>query len=365
MSIYHVARLTGLSKSTVSRVINGESGVSPETAKNVRRAMSRLGYTPSPNRPGPKPRRPLARDAAQGLSGVRHGCVAIVNVLRSTDLLDHPYFHRLLAVLRRELGALGLNLVLDELSPTELPLAVREQRVDGVLLTGRSPAPEIVQRLSGVPAVWMSAGHPGSLLIDHVMADNTSIGVLAAQYLLGTGRRRVAYMNCEPAGNSTAMREQAFVQVCRAANVPVDRYVDAALEPRPDDWVQEAVVDRLSRLIDAMLAKPSVPDAMFFPYDQHAAAAHRLLAARGIRTGPPGANADIVLVSVGNEEPYLQSMAARTATIDPNPDEMGRWAVERLLARLADPARPPVRVMVAPILVPPRPERRRAPAPAA
>src|SRR5262245_43986797 len=55
MSISDVAKLAGVSSSTVSRVINNHTRVAPETAQKVRKAMQSLGYTPSERRPGPKP----------------------------------------------------------------------------------------------------------------------------------------------------------------------------------------------------------------------------------------------------------------------------------------------------------------------
>src|SRR3954447_16933208 len=55
MSISKVAKLAGVSSSTVSRVINNHPRVAPETAQAVRKAMQALSYTPSERRPGPKP----------------------------------------------------------------------------------------------------------------------------------------------------------------------------------------------------------------------------------------------------------------------------------------------------------------------
>src|SRR6186997_1361332 len=66
MSISKVAKLAGVSSSTVSRVINNHPRVAPETADNVRKAMSKLGYAPSDRRPGPKP----ASRAATGVTTV-------------------------------------------------------------------------------------------------------------------------------------------------------------------------------------------------------------------------------------------------------------------------------------------------------
>ena len=55
MPISEVAKLAGVSSSTVSRVINNHPSVAPETVTSVRNAMQQLGYAPSERRPGPKP----------------------------------------------------------------------------------------------------------------------------------------------------------------------------------------------------------------------------------------------------------------------------------------------------------------------
>ena len=67
MSMNDVAKLVGVSHVTVSRVVNGQPGVSEATARKVRRAMKSLGYVPRPpnRRPGPRRRTPSRKRAAQ------------------------------------------------------------------------------------------------------------------------------------------------------------------------------------------------------------------------------------------------------------------------------------------------------------
>lgn len=353
MTIYDVARSAGVSKSTVSRVINGDPGVAEDTAKSVRKAMSRLGYAPSINRPGPKPdqskRRRLNLPA-----NIQHGSVAVVNIHRSAELLDHPFYHRLFAVVRKHLGAAGLSLILDEMLPGRLPLAVQERRVDGVLLTGRTPTRELLDQLRGVPAVWLSSGHPRAVACDHVMSDNIAIGTLAFEHLASRGCRRLAYVSCEVVANSAADREQAFITAAQRAGLHVDRFVDTNTEPRPDDWLAAAVHQRIAVHVDAMLRDGLRHDGVFLPYDHHAAPFHRLMNERGIAVGGPGrGGSQLLTVSVGNEEQFLSQMTRRGATIDPGTADMGTWAVDLLLDRIAEPTRPPVRILVAPQLIEP------------
>ncbi len=353
MSIYEVARVAGVSKSTVSRVINRGAGVASTTQTAVEDAMRRLGYWPSDRRPGPKPRRvaQMVRRGVEPPRELRSGCIALVNAGRSAELLGHPYYARLQRVLRTMLAGKGLNLVLDDMSPERAPLCVSEGRVDGVILTGQSPDERFLGRLGGVPTVWMGGGPGGRLLVDHVLADNFAIGTMAAEYLLAAGCRRLAFMNPDPAANSSASREWAFC--ARVGSAPVERFVYHAEQPQAEDWISQALKRRLGELIDRMLASPALPDGLFLPYDQHAPIVQLLLAQRGVRSGPPGKESGIVLISVGNEEPFLGSMARRSATIDPNPQEMAAWAMDQLLARIDQPSKDPVRVMVQPYLVAP------------
>jgi len=51
-----IAKEAGVSRATVSRVLNGHLSVTPETARHVKRAMEQAGYVPAVNRRGPRPK---------------------------------------------------------------------------------------------------------------------------------------------------------------------------------------------------------------------------------------------------------------------------------------------------------------------
>ncbi|MDX2146879.1 MAG: LacI family DNA-binding transcriptional regulator [Planctomycetota bacterium] len=350
MSIYDVAKAAGVSKSTVSRVINNGEGVSEATAVVVRRAMQEMGFVPSPNRPGrrPKPTGSEILSTSRALPKMEHGCIAVVSAGRAAEMLDHPYYVRLISATRQHLKALNLSLVLDELTNDRPPLCVREKRVDGVLVTAQSPTPRFVEQLGGCHAVWVSGGGDNRLLMDHVLADNWAIGTMAAEYLLQQGCRRVAFVNCEPWGNSYRSREIAFGEVMRRVNVSVSSFVDPSPAPRADDWLPSVVAARLTPLIDEFLALPERPQGVFFAYVQHAEAAQRIFAERGVKIGGPGS--DVIAITAGAEERYVSCLNSKFGVIDTNPHEMGRWAIERLLSRMANPDHPPVRMMVEPVL---------------
>src|SRR5437762_251429 len=101
MSISKVAKLAGVSSSTVSRVINNHPRVAPDTAQSVRKAMQTLGYTPSERRPGPKPAN-RARSASTDVAFL---------VLGTSRTRATPAFQDLLRGVSLGAGKHGLNLI--------------------------------------------------------------------------------------------------------------------------------------------------------------------------------------------------------------------------------------------------------------
>ena len=103
-----MANLAGVSKATVSRVINENPTVSERNLKRVRHAMEELDYRPRKNRPGPKPR-------LQFKPGMQTGNVGLIVVGRTLELIQHPLYSQLLASIGTALRLEGLHLVLDEM----------------------------------------------------------------------------------------------------------------------------------------------------------------------------------------------------------------------------------------------------------
>jgi DNA-binding LacI/PurR family transcriptional regulator len=144
-TLEQVAALAGVSRATVSRVVNGSPKVSPAVRAQVERAVAKLGYVP--NR------------AARSLVTRRADSVALVVSEPHTRFFSEPFFAGMVRGVSAALAETGVQLLL--LIAHDLPDRGRLERyvvgghVDGVLLAslhGDDPLPGTLER-AGVPAV--------------------------------------------------------------------------------------------------------------------------------------------------------------------------------------------------------------------
>jgi DNA-binding LacI/PurR family transcriptional regulator len=105
----------------------------------------------------------------------------------------------------------------------------------------------------------------------------------------------------------------------------------------------------LESLAEAIARSDRRPDGLFVSQDVEAIGLYPMLVQRGIRPG-----GDVQIISCNNEQSGLAMLSPRPATIDVGTDQIGRWALTRLVNRIARPAEPAIRMLIAPKLVPPQ-----------
>ncbi|WP_405015236.1 LacI family DNA-binding transcriptional regulator [Kitasatospora sp. NBC_01539] len=178
-----VAVRAGVSKSSVSRVINGETTVAPEIRDVVMRAVRELGYVPN--------------GAARNLVTRRTDTLAVVVSDPPQGVVsDDPLFSTVVRTVSRELESAGKRLLLmlaeSDRSRTEVERYIAGGHVDGVMLValhGADPLPAALAR-QGLPVV--SFNRTSAPDIPYVALDNAGGAALAVRHLLQRGRRRIA-----------------------------------------------------------------------------------------------------------------------------------------------------------------------------
>ncbi|THA57862.1 LacI family DNA-binding transcriptional regulator [Streptomyces sp. A1136] len=218
-----VARAAGVSRATVSRVVNGVRNVDPAIARAVRRAVTATGYVP--NR------------AARSLVTRRSGTVALVvsgagaaaaggrDDLAAGDFQD-PFFGRVVSGVVRALRPTGVHPVLMFAETAgdraEVLAYLTQGSADGALLVSTRPHDPLPGMLveARLPAVSF-ARPPAGERLDHVDLRHRDGGVLAARHLLGLGRGRLAVIGGPADVPASRERVAGFREGARGGRVAV------------------------------------------------------------------------------------------------------------------------------------------------
>lgn len=321
-----VARAAGVSRATVSRVVNGEAHVSAATRSVVERAVSSLGYRP--NR------------AARALATGRTDSVALIVPEPDELVLSDPFFAGTLRGLSAALADTDVQLVLMLVRPGEAARRavdyVRGGHVDGAVVASHRRRDVVDDPLlaSQLPLVFIGRPAAGVAGVPYVDVDNVEGGRLAAAHLLERGHRRIGTL-AGPADMSAGVdRLRGWRQALAAAGMADDAVEQGDFTPAGG----AAAVERL------LAAHPDV-DAVFVASDLMASGALGYLAARGIAV--PGQVAVVGYDDLG----VAESTAPALTTVASPVVAMARAAGRLLLGRMSGDVVPGEPVILTPSLV--------------
>jgi LacI family transcriptional regulator len=210
-----VAALAGVGIKTVSRVFNDVPSVAPELVDRVRSAADKLGYRP--NLHAASLRRAGGRTQTIGLLLEDVGNPFSSAVHRAVE--DHARDH--------EVMVLAASLDEDAQRERELTRRLIDRRVDGLIVmpAGSDHRYVLAEQEAGTAFVFID--RPATpLLADSVVSDNRGGARAGVDHLLGTGRRRVAYLGDDLSIPTAEERFRGFCEALDAAGlVPDERLV--------------------------------------------------------------------------------------------------------------------------------------------
>jgi LacI family transcriptional regulator len=310
-----VAVAAGVSLKTVSRVVNNEPGVRPETAALVSEAIERLGFR----------RNAIARTLRRGQRSHMLGLVI--------EDVSNPFYSKIfrgVEEIARNVGFLVITASSGgepEREP-ELVQLLCERRVDGLLIVPaagnhRYLLPEV---RAGTGLVFIDRP-PALIDADAVVLDNVGGARTAVRHLLELGHRRIAMIGDEKRIFTAAERLHGYRDALAAAGQPFDPSL-VRLGAHDADAAAAAVRDVLT------IADP--PTAIFTANNRITVGAIGVLRPEGPRAA---------LVGFDDFE-LAESLATPTTVVAYDAEELGRKAAELLLLRLAGDQRPPQRVVL-------------------
>jgi len=218
LTMKEIAKLAGVSKATVSRVLNAKPGVHPETREKVEQVIQAHSYTPNL--------------VAQGLSSKRTKNIGLVVAHTTFRLSSHLFFLEFLRGISGFVHEKGFRLILATANSEEdyedsCRNMAQNGVVDGIVLLGiRSNDRRLRYFLdAGIP--FITVGQPiGYPDVDYVDSDNEGGARTAVEYLLRLGYKNVLFVNGPDDHVASIAREQGYRAALSSHSLPSDeRYI--------------------------------------------------------------------------------------------------------------------------------------------
>ncbi|MDH3300454.1 MAG: LacI family transcriptional regulator [Acidimicrobiia bacterium] len=316
-----VAAEAGVSFKTVSRVVNGEGGVSPKLVTKVEAAVAQLGYRPDQR--ARLLRRSISAPTTIGFVLVDVANIFFSNLLRGIEEV---------AMSRQCLVLAGSTEGVVE-RERQLVETFVERRVAGLIVVSWGAAADTLRSevMRGTPVVFVDAEPEiPDLDIDVVRSDHRAGAIAATRHLLAHGHTDVAYFGDDPAIFSARLRLAGFRWAMADAGLSVGSEREVTGSHSHQEWTD---------IIDRYLASTLLPTAIFTAQNFVTLGAVRALHHRGLRD---------VIAHVGFDDIDLADAVTPGVSLVPqDPRDLGRRAALQLFRRLDGELGPAVRQIIA------------------
>lgn len=305
-----VARLAGVSTSTVSHVINNNRFVSEQVRDRVEQAIRELNYAPSA----------LARS-------LKIKQTRTIGMLLTAS--SNPFYSEVVRGVENCCYERGYSLILcntegDEERMNRSLETLMQKRVDGLLMMCTEthlPSADILNRYPSVPMVmmdWAPFEGRGDIIQDNALLG----GELATQYLIDRGYTRIACIAGPLDKTPARLRLDGFHQAMAASGlaVPPGYVVDG-------DFEFQGGFNAMNQL----LALDPPPQAVFTSNDAMAVGVYHALYQAGLRVPQ-----DMAVMGYDNIE-LARYLTPPLSTIHQPKDELGELAIDTLIHRMSDP----------------------------
>ncbi|QSO51024.1 LacI family DNA-binding transcriptional regulator [Alicyclobacillus curvatus] len=303
-TIKDVARMAGVSVSTVSRVINESGYSSPETRQKVLQCMQELGFSPN--------------DVARGLVSGRTASIGLL-----IPDVSNPFFADIARGAEDAAIAQGYSLILCnsdwKMERERMYLdTLRSKRVEGVVVAGsRSEEDTLKKAIGTLPFVMVD--RRAKKIGASVWIDNTQGAMAATEHLIDIGCKRIAHITGPELSPSSTARLEGFKRVVKQANVDY-RIIEG-------DFRYAGGYEAGRQLFIG----GSAPDGIFAANDLMAIAVIQVAQSLGIRVPE-----DVVVVGYDNIA-MAEYVSPKLTTVEQPGYQMGTSGFELLYEQLVHP----------------------------
>jgi LacI family transcriptional regulator len=324
LTLEDIARLSNVSRSTASRVINGDEKVREETRRRVLDVIQQNNFHPNM--------------AARHLAVGRTNVIGLVIPAGVGAIFNDPYFSQLIQGVSGACNAKEYSIMLWLAEPEYERRMIRQivsnGTVDGVVVSSTLMDDPIVLSLHNSNMPFILIGHHPTIDVNSVDIDNVQAAKQAALHLINCGRSRVATINGPQNQIAGHDRSDGFKLALQEKGLAFD----AALSV-DGDFTEASGYAAMQKLLLAG------PDAVFAANDIMAAGALRAIREAGLRVPQ-----DIALAGF-DDVPIAAQLTPPLTTIRQPIRSMGGLAVETLIEVIHQPETQPRRIVLQPELI--------------
>ncbi|MCS6909843.1 MAG: LacI family transcriptional regulator [Anaerolineales bacterium] len=320
MNLEEVARLSGVSRSTVSRVINNDPNVREDTRQRVLEVVRRVGYQPN--------------TAARGLAAGHTRILGLVIPMGVSALFADPYFPLLIQGISSACNMHDHSVMLWLADPDYERRTIRQIThnglIDGVIVASMLMDDPLVQALAEGDLPFVLVGrHPTDNRVSYVDVDNRAAAREAVAHLLRLGYRRIATITGPQNMIAGADRLDGYRAALKDRGLAFDP--DLILE---GDFTEAGGYAAMQRLL------PRRPEAVFVASDMMALGALRALREAACRVPE-----DVALVGF-DDMPFAARADPPLTTVRQPVQRAGAIAAEMLIDLIKHPGQGPRRVIL-------------------
>jgi len=310
-TIYEIAKIAGVSPTTVSKVINNYPDVSDKTRAKIKKILEEENFLPN--------------SQAQFLSTKKTWTLGIVYFEDLGVGLNHPFFSGVIEAFKRQSDKYGYSLLFgsknDRLKNDTFLEYFKYRCVDGIAIICTDPNDKETLELieSDFPIVVIDMFNKNT---STVTSDNVQGCSLALNYLYKLGHRKIAHIQGVAQADNwpSSIRKKTYIEVMKKLNLDI-----------PEGYIVDGVNFDVSGGYDAMkelLSLKDRPTAVFASGDKLAIGAIDAIKDAGLRVPE-----DISVIGFDNIE-IAKYVTPKLTTIRQNCQEIGKAAVDILIEQI-------------------------------
>ncbi len=319
-TLEEIARLSGVSRSTVSRVINDHPNVRPEVRARVQRIVQQVGYHP--------------HAAARSLVTKRTQVIGLLIPQAVTRIFTDPFFPHLIRGIASTCNARGCHLMLSLFTSSTdqdslYRQVLRSGYLDGVVVASTTLDDPLIPRMIEDGIHMVCVGRYPDDRVSYVDSDNVRGSRMAVEHLLRLGHRRIATVTGPLSMVPGHDRLEGYRQALEARGLPVDESLIAE-----GDFSEEGSQAVMQRLL------ATGPTAVFAASDPTAIGVMKALKAAGRRIP------DDVAVVGFDDLPIASIVEPALTTVRQPIEQLGATATDLLLKLIEGEVQEPQHVIL-------------------